>query len=430
MRELEAGDVVAGRFTIREVIGLGGMGTVFRALQTSLEREVALKVIHPGSSKKRHTRDRFLREAHLLATLRHAGVVEVYDFGEHEGTLFLAMELLRGSTLRQIVDEDLPRLPLDLVLHIGVAMADVLVATAGMGLVHRDLKPENVMLEGDPARPRVVLVDFGLAFAQESLDDRLRRLTREGVVTGTPDYMSPEQARGASEVTPGSDVYSFGVMLYEMLTSEVPFHGDLPTLLARHLFARPPHLRDAKPPVDAPGALDDLLQRMLAKEPERRPTPTQVRDTLMALDPSAESRMSPTSSGSQTVGRAARMLSAPPTMPAAPAAVATTQRIAWIGDASAEADLAVAAHGFELVPLGDDGSGPLPPADAVFVANASIDLVRALVRPGRPLIADAERGDIERLRGLVQAGAAEVVMRPVDAADVARKAARALRKGR
>ncbi|MEO0326529.1 MAG: serine/threonine-protein kinase [Myxococcota bacterium] len=431
MSALAMGTLVADRYEIREVIGAGGMGAVYRAHQTSLGRDVALKVIHSTAAENQHSRDRFLREAHLLASLKHPGIVEIYDFGEHGETLFLAMELLQGRPLRKIVDEELPRLPIEQALHIAAQLAEVLVATAEAGLVHRDLKPENIMLEDDVERPRVVVVDFGLAFTGTADDERVRRLTREGVVSGTPDYMSPEQARGASEVTPASDVYALGVLLFELFTNEVPFYGDTATLLARHLFVQPPRLRDVEPPADIPGVLDDLVYRMLAKDPARRPTPAHVRDTLLGLDPDDDLRVSPASKGSRTVGRAARMLSAPPTMSGDQRlAPATSHRLVWIGDVDDKIELTIAAHGFELVSADSDEDGGLPAADAVFVAGGSPGLVAELVRHGRPVIADGERGDIERLRSLLQAGAAEVVMRPIDPADVARKAARALRKPR
>ena len=164
---LRTGDMVAGRYLILDLLGEGGMGAVFKAEQMPLKREVAVKVIRPDRAHRQQARDRFLREARVTAALRHPGVVEIYDYGEHKELLYLAMEMLEGDALRRWVDYDLPLMPLERVLKIAIAVADVLVAAAQVPLVHRDLKPENIMIHR-PEQPdeRVVVVDFGLAFLQ------------------------------------------------------------------------------------------------------------------------------------------------------------------------------------------------------------------------------------------------------------------------
>jgi serine/threonine protein kinase len=203
-------------------------------------------------------------------------------------------------------------------------IADVLTAAAAIGLVHRDLKPENVMIEtAADGSERVVVVDFGLAFMAEQGD--MGRLTREGVVTGTPDYMSPEQARGI-EVTPATDVYSLGCMLYEMLTSNPPFQGDTAILISRHLFVAPTPIREAYPEVDVPGAVDDLIQRMMDKTPEARPSAQSVRDVLLAVDPAAPSRHGATQGG-RLLGRAARMVSQAPISTNAPTMMSESDNV-------------------------------------------------------------------------------------------------------
>jgi eukaryotic-like serine/threonine-protein kinase len=146
---LAPGSVVADRFEVVAMLGEGGMGAVYRAVQRGLRREVALKIIRPDRRQRASARERFLREARVASLMRHPGVVGIYDFGEHEGALFLAMELLNGPALRDVVDEHLPLLSWPRVVAITTAIADVLDAAGSVGLVHRDLKPENVILHRD-----------------------------------------------------------------------------------------------------------------------------------------------------------------------------------------------------------------------------------------------------------------------------------------
>jgi len=424
---LAKGDVVAGRYEVVRLLGEGGMGAVYEATQKGLARSVALKVILPAKAKAERSRRRFLREARVAASVRHPGVVEIHDFGEHEETLFLAMEMLQGGTLRKIVDEDLPPLPLERVVALGRAIADVLVAAGHAGLVHRDLKPENVVLDRTPdGRERVVVVDFGLAFLEEG-DEQTGRLTREGAITGTPDYMSPEQARGA-EVGPATDVYSLGCMLYEMLAGECPFSGDTAIVLSRHLFVPPKALRERVPDRGIPGVLGDLVMQMLAKDPADRPDARRVRDVLDGLDPSRPLRMSARADDAPRIGRAARMISmsksdtSPP-----PPAEAERLRIGWVGLVDEELATALAVNGIDAVEVEEDA---LPSGlEVLFVAGASVDRVEELAA-SRLVIADAKPGDVARLQALIEAGAADVVMRPCSTEALARKVHRAWRRAR
>ena len=300
MNDLPRGTLVGDRFEILERIGEGGMGTVYTATQRDLGRRVAVKVILPELARRPGARKRFTREARVASALRHPNAVEVYDFGELGDTLYLAMELLSGVTLRQVVDEDKPPLRPEQAVSYASQIADVLVAAQSIGLVHRDLKPENIILDRRAdGSERVVVVDFGLAFVQEGQED-IARLTREGVVTGTPDYMSPEQARGV-EVTPSSDVYSLGCLLYEMLCSRVPFFGNPTVLLSRHIFVAPTPLRELRPDLGISGALDDLVIAMLAKSPSDRPDARAVRDALRRVDLSRPERLGGLASDGQAV---------------------------------------------------------------------------------------------------------------------------------
>jgi serine/threonine-protein kinase len=429
--EPKRGDVIAGRFELERKLGEGGMGEVYLATQIQLRRKVAIKLILPEYAALKGARVRFEREARVASALRHPNAVEVYDFGEHEGMLFMAMELLSGVPLRSMVDLDRPPLPLVRALRYACEIADVLTAAASIGLVHRDLKPENVMIESAAdGSERVVVVDFGLAFMADQGD--MGRLTRDGVVTGTPDYMSPEQAR-AIEVTPATDVYSLGCMLYEMLTSTPPFQGDTAILVSRHLFVAPTPIRDAFPELNVPGAVDDLILRMLEKSPEARPSAQSVRKALLAVDPASPARHGATQGG-RLLGRAARMVSQAPasgntintsmrdTVRFAGASAAGTFDVAYIGPNDEVLLTGLAANGLMLRAY--DGT----PSHAVFAPGLAPSEVTALAQSAAPVITDAPRGDMERLSELLRAGAADVVVAPYDPDDVARKIARAIRK--
>ena len=253
--DLSPGTVIANRFVIDRQIGSGGMGTVYAAKQRGLERSVAIKVIAPEDAAKPMARRRFEREARVAAALRHPNAVEIYDFGTHEDTMYLAMELLDGLSLRSLVDIDLPPLSPRRACQIASDVASVLASAASIGLIHRDLKPENIILDRAQDGERTVVVDFGLAYILES--EESGRLTRVGEGLGTPDYLSPEQARGVN-LSPACDVYSLGCMLYEMLTSKPPFDGKHAVVLSQHLFVAPVSIRERAPEVQIPSALDEL----------------------------------------------------------------------------------------------------------------------------------------------------------------------------
>lgn len=415
---LGPGDLIAERYRIEAQLGEGGMGAVYRATQLPLKREVALKVILPGKTNDR-SRDRFLREARVASALKHPNVVGIYDYGDHEGTLFLAMELLNGPSLRSIVDIDLAPLSVERATELAAQVADVLASANAIPLVHRDLKPENVVLDRTPdGRERAVVVDFGLAFVTSDADDEVGRLTREGAVTGTPDYMSPEQCRGAVDVSGAADVYSLGAMLYEMLTAHAPFEGSAAIVISRHLYVKPKRIRDRYPETGVPGALDDLIMNMLAKAPEDRPSAAHVRDTLLGVRPGTPERMS----GIAT-GRAARMV----TMQASPerAKPTTTKRVAWLGPLSLDTETTLAANGVEALAATD---GIPTDVDAVFAPAASLETIEGLVVAGLPLVADAPAGDVDRLTELLRLGVAEVCPEEASVAELARKLVRVIRR--
>ncbi len=429
---LKPGTVIADRFVIEHQIGAGGMGRVYAATQLGLDRSVALKVISPEHAASPLARRRFEREARVASALRHPNAVEIYDFGLYEETMFLAMEFLDGPSLRSFVDFDLPPLSPRRACQLAADVADVLASAAAIGLIHRDLKPENIILDRARDEERTVVVDFGLAFIDEG--EQTGRLTREGEGLGTPDYVSPEQARGL-ELTPACDVYSLGCVLYEMLTSCPPFDGQNAVILSQHLYVAPISLRERKPELDIPGALDDLVMRMLSKAPGDRPSARAIHDALRTMDPNAPQRKGRTTGG-RLLGRVARMVSEPPVPPDSPTLegdlwLDVDIRIAVCGPIEPNLEIGLAANGIQVQQVEIDSE----PADvplgvlAVYAPGARAARIASLAETGLPIISDAAPSDIGRLAEMLRAGAAEVVIQPCPPEEVARKVWRAVRKG-
>jgi len=259
------GRVFDHRYELRAVLGEGGMGTVYRAWQMSVDREVAIKVIHPKLAAVRAVAKRFLREARLASRLNQANIVNVYDFGQSDdGILYLVMELLRGHPLARELEPRRP-LPLRRITTIAAQICDALDAAHGQGIIHRDLKPHNiVLLDEPPGRDLIKILDFGLA---KSLSHETTSLvTQTDALLGTPLYMPPEQIMGKPSDARG-DLYSLGCILYQMVSGRPPFSGDnLNAVLAMHLQEPAPPLPDTTPP-----ALATLISRLMMKAPEDRP---------------------------------------------------------------------------------------------------------------------------------------------------------------
>nr|WP_225444760.1 serine/threonine-protein kinase [Pseudomarimonas arenosa] len=241
-------------YRVHKLLGKGGMATVYLATQLRLNREVALKVIAPNFAVDQEFRERFVAEGQLTARLSHRNIMTVFDIGEANGTFFLATEVLPGGTL----NERLPQLPnLTSKLLVVRDIAEGLGVAHQQRIVHRDIKPANIMFRADGTP---VVTDFGIA---KSLDVT-RALTVQGMIVGTPTYMSPEQAQG-QPLDGRSDIYSLGIMLYEMLTGELPFVGTDPFSIAFAHITRPP------PPLPTKlAAIQPLLDKMLEKLPDNR----------------------------------------------------------------------------------------------------------------------------------------------------------------
>jgi serine/threonine-protein kinase len=293
---------LAERYRLDEVIGRGGMSTVYRGTDLALDRVVAVKVaLDPLVEQSPIYLARFTREAKAAAAIDNPGVVTVYDAGADGPTRFIVMEYVEGYSLAEILREEHP-LDADRAVRIAEQVAGALSAAHVAGIIHRDVKPGNIMVAPDRS---VKVLDFGIARALDG-----DTLTQTATVLGTSAYMSPEQALG-QPVDARSDIYSLGCVLYEMLTGEPPFVADsAPALLHQHVRVKPKPARERNPAI--PPALDDLVMQMLAKAPNDRPqTGAEVRDRLAQ----AESELEDGNDALTTIVMAAATAPAPATAP-------------------------------------------------------------------------------------------------------------------
>jgi urea transport system substrate-binding protein len=301
-------------YRVVKLLGRGGMGVVFQAEDTQLHRVVALKVILPEFAGNAAARERFLREARACAALKSDHVVTIYQVGQDRDVPFLAMEFLAGQTLDERLTPGAP-LPVAEAVRIGREVADGLAAAHARGLIHRDVKPANVWLEAPAGR--VKLLDFGLARAVGSRSD----LTQTGRVIGTPEFMSPEQARG-EVLDARSDLFSLGAVLYAVCSGRRPFPGDtVMAVLTALAVNTPPSLREGN--LAVPPALSDLVDRLLQKDRANRPaSAVEVRDALAAIAAgTAPLPPAPAASpaSTQTLAAGPTVTIKPPVPPAPPA---------------------------------------------------------------------------------------------------------------
>ncbi len=259
-RPPQPGDLIADRYELEELVGTGGMSTVFRARDRQLERLVAIKILHEHYAEDPEYLERFRREARAVARLSHPNIVTVIDRGADDGRQYIVFENVEGENLKELVVRSGP-LPVRQALELAVAVADGLAFAHGQGLVHRDVKPQNVLLSSEG---EVKVTDFGIARSLH-VD---HGMTQTGTVLGTGEYLAPEQASG-KPVSPATDVYSLGVVLWELLAGDVPFTGDNFVAVAlRHVNEPLPSLRARRP--DVSPRLEAAVERALAKDPAQR----------------------------------------------------------------------------------------------------------------------------------------------------------------
>ncbi|HJS46939.1 MAG TPA: serine/threonine-protein kinase, partial [Gemmatimonadales bacterium] len=256
-------DALGARYALGPELGRGGMGLVLLARDRTLDREVAVKVIHPQLATHSALGERFLAEARTVARLRHPGIVTVHEAGEAGGLLYFVMDRVEGETLRERLQRD-GKLPVAAAARIVADVADALDAAARAGVVHRDVKPENILLEAGTGR--ALLVDFGVA--RLTAGENRPESTGPGMAVGTPAYMSPEQATGEDGVDPRSDVYALGIVAYEMLAGAPPFTGPHRVVVSHHISTRPVPVQRLRP--DTPPPLAQAVMRALEKAPGDR----------------------------------------------------------------------------------------------------------------------------------------------------------------
>ncbi len=264
------GKLLEQRYLIKEKLGVGGMGVVYRAEHTLMRKEMAVKVLLPQYGNFEGIKKRFHREAQSSSRLDHPGITHINDFGETEdGLLFIAMEFLSGISLTDIIKKEAP-LDLERAVRISMQLCLALDHAHSEGVVHRDLKPDNVMIVEKGDRDDVVKVlDFGIAKITQG-DGSADALTEAGMVFGTPEYLSPEQAAG-QVADARADLYSLGVIMYELITGTRPFAGPTKLeLIGKHINEAPQPMRKRKPDLNIPAELDDVVLLLMAKRPQDR----------------------------------------------------------------------------------------------------------------------------------------------------------------
>jgi serine/threonine protein kinase len=261
-----------GDYEVESVVGLGGIGVLYRARQLRLDRPVALKLVEPDVARDSVVRERLRREARAVAALDHPNVVPLYAAGEEDGTVYIVTRWVEGTELGTLIHTD-GRLAPDRAARIAAQIADALETAHDKGLVHRDVKPSNVIVTSED---HVYLTDFGLAKRAETAPG----LTGADQMLGTVDYVAPEQIEGA-EPDARSDIYSLGCVLYEMLTGNAPFanqKGGMAKMWAQ-VNAEPTPVSEQRP--DVPQALEDVMRQAMAKSPDSRPTAAAFRRRVL-----------------------------------------------------------------------------------------------------------------------------------------------------
>ncbi|MEO8796910.1 MAG: serine/threonine-protein kinase [Polyangiaceae bacterium] len=265
-------EILNGQFQILQKIGTGGMGAVYKALQPEMNRMVGVKILHPKLTNRKDLVSRFRREARAMSHLTHPNTVKVFLYGELEdGSLYIIMEYLDGKNMNQTVRAEGP-MPMERGLPILIQVCGALEEAHRAGIIHRDLKPENIFLcQQGGLKDYAKVLDFGLAKVTErEMRPGSIILTQEGMVFGTPEFMSPEQAQGKT-LTPASDIYSLATILYEALTGKLPFEAKTAMdFLSHHVSQKPIGLSQRVPGRTFPPLLDKIIARALAKKPEDR----------------------------------------------------------------------------------------------------------------------------------------------------------------
>jgi eukaryotic-like serine/threonine-protein kinase len=347
------GETVAGRYEIEELVGHGGMSSVYKAHDALLERHVALKILHEQYTGDDDFVERFKREARSVAQLQHPNIVTVIDRGEEDGRQYIVFEYIEGENLKERVVRE-GRLDVSDALEITLEVARGLGFAHEQGLIHRDVKPQNVLLNGDG---RAKVTDFGIA---RTLD--VDGMTQTGTVLGTSNYIAPEQASG-QRVDAHSDVYSLGAVLYELLAGDVPFPGESFVAVAmKHVHEPPPNLLDVRD--DVPLRVAAAVDRALEKDPEQR------FPTMDAFGAELEACLAELERGED--GEATMVIPARRRVPGQPAKRQQRKVSRWAMAIALLAALAIAAIVVGLLSVNNSG-GDTSPTPASRVQLAGID---------------------------------------------------------
>lgn len=425
--KIDAGTVIDDKYRIDKFLGGGGMGAVYKGTHLALDKVIAIKVLHPEYAKSKNHQIRFEREAKVASKLEHENAVSVFDFGYFDEQNYIIMEYLKGKPLHKICGGERP-MDTDTALQFGWQIADVLVQAHAIGLIHRDLKPENVMIETKAdGSSRAVVVDFGLAFVEDSKD--LSRMTKEGVVSGTPAFISPEQARGSMEIGGPSDIYSLGCMFHEMFTGHLVFRGkSVIGLINSHLFVPPDPIRESFPDVEISVALEAIILRMLEKDADDRPTAAEVRDWLGKLlrkeAPNERGRpvrlLQPRSERAVTLSPGERTNKVSKTKE-----TGEMPEIGIFRELEDEWIVSLAAANFTIKKI--DIHADVFETPVVFIPRLTIDDVRLLSKK-TIVITTLTVENIDDLTDYMRAGAFDIITEPVVSSELVRKIERAWKK--
>ncbi len=433
------GDILGGKYELTDVLGAGGMGTVFKGRHLTLDCDIAVKVMKPHVATQQEYVRRFHREARVASQLDHPNVVRVLDFGQ-AGTFYIVMEFIEGTSLEDWLGEMLVPPPLADVESILLEVIDALEVAHAAGVVHRDLKPDNIILTKDSRGNRAVkVVDFGLAHFEDALEAG-PRLTKDGQIAGTPTYMSPEQCRSLT-VDKSTDLYALGCILTTMLQLRPPFdEGASMDIMSNQMFMPPLPLERPNETERVPALLERLRLELLAKRPHQRPAAAAEtrRRLIEALDPELSRERLPDRKGDVPLGsREERVLDGyarPSDAPGARSPRSTGTVLLVEDGAEHPADLAtgLAAGGVHVVAHTD---GPAP---ALVLLAAGTDLDQTVERlraleakhPGCPVIVCTSELDSERMNKLIESGAADVAKLPSPPDRLLKKVRRLLRRVR
>ena len=322
-----------GPYRIIEQLGQGGMATVFKAYHPNLDRYVAIKVLHPAFKQDPQFLERFQREARVVAKLDHPNIVPVFDYADHNGQSYLVMKFIEGETLKAVLDRQWPSK--EQILSIVGSVGNALAYAHGQGVLHRDVKPSNILLTESG---NVYLADFGLARMAEAGESTLSG----DQLLGTPQYISPEQARGGQDLDEGTDIYSFGIVLYQLAVGRVPYSSDTPfSIIHDHIYTPLPMPRSINDKI--PEDLERVLLKALAKD--RSDRFASVQDLVEAFDKAARG-ISPWDMQEAVAAIPVETTSDPEPEPGE--IRSRPRRWAWVGGGLAFALLSLVTFGFAI----------------------------------------------------------------------------------